>query len=73
MGEVESVESDLTKGLPLAQLLHQKNNSTPHNRLMPLNNYLIDVEPKVAVEPNLALSRGNAAALNLVRSWGLAS
>ena len=76
MGEVESIESDLTKGLPLAQILHRKNNSTPHNRLMPLNNYLIDVEQKVAVEPSLALSRGNAAAqevIHLVKSWGLAS
>ena len=45
LGEVEQLESGIHAGVRLSALLERKNKSTPHNRMMSLHNYLIQVEP----------------------------
>lgn len=45
LGEVEQLENGLHAGVVLSALLERKNNSTAHNRMMSLHNYLIYVEP----------------------------
>lgn len=72
VGEVEQLESNLSAGLNLGDLLYRKNRSTPQRRVMSLNNYLIDEEPGTATHGNLAQERGNAVAEKIVAvmtSW----
>lgn len=72
-GEVESLESDIKRGLRVGDLLARKNGSTPQNRMMTLNNYLIYIEPTTTTdEQSPTRVRGSEIAKEIVAmamSW----
>lgn len=71
IGEIETLENELRAGLRLGELLVRKNRSSRQNRMMTLNNYLIYIEPQVAMnEPSPTRVRGSEVAQEIA---GIAS